>query len=194
MLLGVSMYQTLLYMLLPCVCLACCGGASLTRRRRLGLWPMLASLALCILAMRALEIVLLDSAPSLSVHGLPVHHLRHVEEEEVGGEEVHTGRDVAAQLTSPSPHASHHLIDAISSRSAAELAALLLTEPAPAALPAALGGLGGRPRNISVVMPCYGHNAYIEEALASVVHQQYPPAEIKIVDDGSEERRSPPPP
>ena len=34
------------------------------------------------------------------------------------------------------------------------------------------------------------HNAFLEETLASVVHQQYPPAEIIIVDDGSEDRCS----
>ena len=40
-------------------------------------------------------------------------------------------------------------------------------------------------QNISVVMPCYGHSAFLEEALASIIHQLYPPVEIIIVDDGS---------
>lgn len=42
-----------------------------------------------------------------------------------------------------------------------------------------------RVENISVIMPCFGHAAFLEEALASVVHQQYPPAEIIVVDDSS---------
>ena len=52
--------------------------------------------------------------------------------------------------------------------------------------PEALRGLKYLP-NISVVMPCYGHVAFQEEAIASVVHQEYPPAEILVVDDGSED-------
>ena len=53
--------------------------------------------------------------------------------------------------------------------------------------PAALAALTHLP-NISVVMPCYGHVKFQEEAIASVVHQQYPPAEIIVVDDGSEDK------
>ena len=41
--------------------------------------------------------------------------------------------------------------------------------------------------NITVVMPCFGQVAWMEEGLASVVHQRYPPAEILVVDDGSED-------
>lgn len=64
------------------------------------------------------------------------------------------------------------------------------------ALSVGLGALPQRPEalrsleylpNISVVMPCYGHIAFQEEAIASVVHQEYPPAEILVVDDGSED-------
>jgi len=39
-----------------------------------------------------------------------------------------------------------------------------------------------------VVMPCFGHAAFLEEALASVIHQIYPPVEIIVVDDGSEDK------
>mmetsp|Transcript_37479 Transcript_37479/g.121888 ORF Transcript_37479/g.121888 Transcript_37479/m.121888 type:complete len:533 (-) Transcript_37479:457-2055(-) len=42
--------------------------------------------------------------------------------------------------------------------------------------------------NISVVVPCYGHVPYLEQTLMSVVTQRYPPAEILVLDDGSEER------
>jgi len=38
---------------------------------------------------------------------------------------------------------------------------------------------------ITVVMPCYGHVMFIQEALDSVIKQQYPPAELIVVDDGS---------
>ena len=43
-------------------------------------------------------------------------------------------------------------------------------------------------QNISVVMPCFGQSAFLEEALASVIHQLYPPVEIIVVDDGSEDK------
>ena len=42
-------------------------------------------------------------------------------------------------------------------------------------------------------MPCFGHVKFQEEAIASVVHQQYPPAEIIVVDDGSEDKCGPDP-
>ena len=42
-------------------------------------------------------------------------------------------------------------------------------------------------RNISVVVPCFGHTPFLEETLRSIVMQQYPPVEIIIVDDGSVE-------
>ena len=54
------------------------------------------------------------------------------------------------------------------------------------ARPAALRAMQ-RPPNISVVVSCFGHSAFLEEALASLVDQKYPPAEIIIVDDGSED-------
>ena len=44
------------------------------------------------------------------------------------------------------------------------------------------------PPNISVVMPCYGQVAFLEEGLRSVITQKYAPAEIIVVDDGSEDR------
>ena len=62
-----------------------------------------------------------------------------------------------------------------------------LTSGGPNSRPAGLAGLAALP-NISVVMPCFGHVAFQEEAIASVVHQQYPPAEIIVVDDGSEDK------
>ena len=43
------------------------------------------------------------------------------------------------------------------------------------------------PPNITVVMPCFGQVPYLEEGLRSILSQQYPPAEIIIVDDGSED-------
>jgi len=56
-----------------------------------------------------------------------------------------------------------------------------------AAPPASLRPVTGAPPNISVIMPCYGHVHFLEEALNSVIKQQYPPAEILVVDDGSPE-------
>ena len=44
------------------------------------------------------------------------------------------------------------------------------------------------PPNISVVMPCFGQVPYMEEGLASVIAQEYPAAEILVVDDGSTDR------
>ena len=54
-------------------------------------------------------------------------------------------------------------------------------------------GAGGPPRslappNITVIMPCFGQVAYLEEGLRSILSQQYPAAEIIVVDDGSEDR------
>ena len=46
---------------------------------------------------------------------------------------------------------------------------------------------GTSPPNISVIMPCFGQVAYLEEGLRSVLLQQYPAAEIIVVDDGSED-------
>lgn len=43
------------------------------------------------------------------------------------------------------------------------------------------------PPNISVVMPCYGQSQFLEEGMRSVLSQQYPPAELLIIDDGSED-------
>jgi glycosyltransferase involved in cell wall biosynthesis len=55
------------------------------------------------------------------------------------------------------------------------------------ARPAELQGVMAPP-NITVVMPCFGQVAYLEEGLRSMIAQQYPPAEIIVVDDGSEDR------
>ena len=72
-------------------------------------------------------------------------------------------------------------------RRATQDALSALTSGGPNPRPAGLAALAALP-NISVVMPCFGHVAFQEEAIASVVHQQYPPAEIIVVDDGSEDR------
>ena len=72
-------------------------------------------------------------------------------------------------------------------RQATQDALTVLTSGATPARPAGLAALAQLP-NISVVMPCFGHVAFQEEAIASVVHQQYPPAEIIVVDDGSEDK------
>ena len=71
-------------------------------------------------------------------------------------------------------------------RRATQDALSALTSGGPNPRPAGLAALAALP-NISVVMPCFGHVAFQEEAIASVVHQQYPPAEIIVVDDGSED-------
>ena len=41
------------------------------------------------------------------------------------------------------------------------------------------------PPNISVVMPCFGQVSYLHSGLSSVINQEYPPAEILVVDDSS---------
>lgn len=43
------------------------------------------------------------------------------------------------------------------------------------------------PARISVLMPCFNHGDYIEEAIASVLNQTFGDAEIIVVDDGSTE-------
>ena len=75
-------------------------------------------------------------------------------------------------------------------RRATQDALSALTSGGPNPRPAGLAALAALP-NISVVMPCFGHVAFQEEAIASVVHQQYPPAEIIVVDDGSEDKCAP---
>jgi hypothetical protein len=66
--------------------------------------------------------------------------------------------------------------------SAASIAAIA----AGGASPPQMNRLGGPP-NISVIMPCYGQSRFLEEGLRSVLEQQYPAAEIIVVDDGSED-------
>src|SRR5262245_8364302 len=41
------------------------------------------------------------------------------------------------------------------------------------------------PPRISVLMPCYNHGAFIDEALASVAAQTFQDVEVVVVDDGS---------
>ncbi len=77
----------------------------------------------------------------------------------------------------------------------ADAAAATVRSAASAALAAITGG-GGEPPfrvlraspNISVVMPCFGQTQYLDEGLRSVLAQQYPAAEILVIDDGSEDR------
>jgi glycosyltransferase involved in cell wall biosynthesis len=41
---------------------------------------------------------------------------------------------------------------------------------------------------ISVIMPCYNAEAYLEEAVGSVIGQTYPKVELILIDDGSTDR------
>ena len=87
----------------------------------------------------------------------------------------------AASVSSPAALAA----SASASTAAAALRALGASS---AQRPAALDPLSSHPPNISVIVPCYGHAAFLEETLVSVMEQQYPPAEIIVVDDGSDDR------
>lgn len=40
---------------------------------------------------------------------------------------------------------------------------------------------------VSVLVPCYNREQYIEEALLSILHQDYPRFELIVVDDGSQD-------
>ena len=40
---------------------------------------------------------------------------------------------------------------------------------------------------ISVVIPAYNHEKYVEETLRSVIEQDYSPLEIIVIDDGSKD-------
>lgn len=44
--------------------------------------------------------------------------------------------------------------------------------------------------NVSVVIPCYNHGQYLEEALTSALASTHPHVEVLIVDDGSTEGRT----
>ena len=59
---------------------------------------------------------------------------------------------------------------------------------APAVVPPAVRPQTASPPNITVVMPCFGQSIYLEEGLRSVLAQTYPPVEIIVVDDGSEDK------
>ena len=97
------------------------------------------------------------------------------------------GRSQSPSFTLPTADAAAHGHGPAASTTAA-LAALTVfgahAVPAPggAAPPRQLA-----PPNITVIMPCFGQSAYLEEGLRSILNQQYPPAEIIIVDDGSED-------
>ena len=38
---------------------------------------------------------------------------------------------------------------------------------------------------VTVVIPCYNHEHYIEQAIRSVLSQDYPSIELIVIDDGS---------
>jgi len=48
--------------------------------------------------------------------------------------------------------------------------------------------LHARPPLVSVVIPCYNHEPYVEEALRSVFSQSYPNIEVIVIDDGSSDQ------
>ena len=41
--------------------------------------------------------------------------------------------------------------------------------------------------DVAVVIPCFNHGQYVGEAVASALNQSLPPAEVVVVDDGSDE-------
>lgn len=41
---------------------------------------------------------------------------------------------------------------------------------------------------ISIIIPAYNHEAYIEESITSALHQTYPNTEVIVIDDGSKDK------
>ena len=38
---------------------------------------------------------------------------------------------------------------------------------------------------VTVIMPCYNHEKYVERAVLSVLEQSYAPVQLVVIDDGS---------
>jgi len=83
------------------------------------------------------------------------------------------------------PHAAVRSLHSFSESAGHALAALAESAKGVPERPA---GLSSPPHNISVIVPCFGHVPFLEETLASLVYQSYAPAEILVVDDGSEDQ------
>lgn len=51
-----------------------------------------------------------------------------------------------------------------------------------------IGGEGGNLPLVSVIMPCYNHEAYVGDAIESILNQTYPNIELIVADNGSTDR------
>ena len=101
--------------------------------------------------------------------------------------DAHAASDAPSSTVVAALHTAEHALHTAATDVFSNTLATLASAAAPrvGARPTSLGPTA---QTISVVMPCYGHAKYLEEALGSVVDQTYPPAEVIVVDDGSEDR------